>query len=145
MSPAIQNNTSSGSDQRQWKRLAVSLGLITCTGILFAFNPANISALPLCPFHALTGLYCPGCGMLRAAHQLLRGHVIVALGLNSLIILSLPIAAYGFLHQFSVRLHGRQLPNVQIPIHAVWTSAVVVVAFWILRNLPLYPFSILAP
>ena len=39
---------------------------------------------PLCPFHALTGLPCPTCGMTRAAESLLRGDVREALAWNPL-------------------------------------------------------------
>ena len=35
-----------------------------------------------CPFHAITGLHCPGCGVTRATLLLLKGHVADSLNMN---------------------------------------------------------------
>ena len=60
---------------------------ITAAGLLagaalYLFNPAESRLFPPCPFHALTGWQCPGCGSLRAAHCLLHGEFIAAFRLN---------------------------------------------------------------
>ncbi len=44
---------------------------------------------PACPFHALTGMPCPGCGATRAALALARGDVAGALAWNPLATLAL--------------------------------------------------------
>jgi hypothetical protein len=44
---------------------------------------------------------------------------------------------------FAVR--GRRLPGVFLPSFVIWTLLATIIAFWILRNLPWYPFSLLAP
>ena len=44
-----------------------------------------------CPFHAVTGLYCPGCGMFRAAGALMRGDVGQAVRYNALSVVLLPM------------------------------------------------------
>ena len=145
MSPDLRSIPSSTLGSRHFKPLTVGLGLMLCVAVMFAFNPANLFPSTLCPFHALTGFHCPGCGVLRALHQLLRGNVLAALGLNPLIGLSLPIATYGWLSQASNHLTKRPLPKVHIPAYCVWTLAGIVIAFWVLRNIPVYPFSALAP
>ena len=38
--------------------------------------------LPTCPLYELTGLWCPGCGLTRATHAVLRGHLGAAFGYN---------------------------------------------------------------
>ena len=43
--------------------------------LLFLFDPSTHAFYPPCPLHALTGLDCPTCGGLRAAHLLLHGHL----------------------------------------------------------------------
>src|ERR1035437_4948003 len=40
--------------------------------VLFFFDPAKHGFYPICLFHSLTGLNCPGCGATRAAYQLLH-------------------------------------------------------------------------
>ena len=72
-----------------------ALGLVGVI-VLYAFDPRNPGTYPICPFLGLTGYHCPGCGTLRALHQLLHGNVIAALGYNPLTILSLPFIAYSF-------------------------------------------------
>ena len=51
--------------------------------------------VPLCPFHAATGLYCPLCGSLRGVGDLAHGHVMAALGSNLLLVVTLPLLAWG--------------------------------------------------
>ena len=53
-----------------------------------------------CPFHAVTGLPCPGCGLSRAAWHLLQGHWAVAFQLHPFA--PLVVAAWAFLACCSV-------------------------------------------
>ena len=131
-------------DQRV-KSLAVLGAGIAGVYFLYSFNPANSALYVPCPFHALTGLYCPGCGSLRALHQLFHGHLAAAFGLNPLMILSLPFLGYSFLSYCMVGIRGRPLPNVFVPSLVIWIYLGVVLLFWIIRNISLYPFSLLAP
>src|SRR4051812_33540396 len=62
--------------------------------VVYAFDPATHQLLPPCPLHALTGLYCPGCGATRAAHQLLHGHVAAAFNLNPLVFVAVPVVLF---------------------------------------------------
>lgn len=88
----------------------------------------------------LTGFYCPGCGALRAMHELLHLHFLRAFALNPLLVVSLPLmAGYTGYLLFTGGLR-RSLPQ------AVYLSALsVIIAFWLLRNIPHYPFTLLAP
>ena len=127
------------------KSLAV-LGIVsTALYFLYVFNPASSTFYVPCPFHALTGLYCPGCGSLRAIHQLLHGHMAAAFGLNPLMILSLPFLGYCFLSYCLIGIRGRSLPDVFVPPLSIWIYLGVVLLFWIIRNISWYPFSWLAP
>ena len=127
--------------------LLFAMGLVALGGLalLYSYDPAGSTPYPQCPFHALTGLHCPGCGTLRALHQLLHGNVLTALGLNPLMALSMPFLGYAFLSKASLAVRGVSLPGVFIQPAWIWMLFWTVVLSWTLRNVPLYPFSTLAP
>ena len=110
--------------------------------VLFFFDPTKNSFYPVCQFHLLTGLYCPGCGATRASYQLLHGNFLAALHDNALFVVSLAaLAARGA--WFLKRKSNHQPVLFFIPPIALWIFLVVAVAFVVLRNLP--AFSFLAP
>ena len=119
--------------------LAAAVG---ASAVLFLFNPAEHAFYPLCLFHQLTGLHCPGCGGLRAAHQLLHGHPLAALRLNALAVGLLPCLAVVAGREFANRRHG--VPGRSyFGTRWIWAFIAVLVAFTVLRNLS--PFAFLAP
>lgn len=119
--------------------LAVALG----GAALVVLDPAKTHVLPPCWFHALTGLYCPGCGTTRAIHQLLHGNLEAAFAYNALAVVSLPFLLAGVAVP---RLAARRgLPPPRLPGLAIWGIAIVVVLYGVLRNLPAEPFARLAP
>ena len=121
--------------------VAVAL-LALAAGVLRAFNPATAWFFPPCPFRALTGYSCPGCGTLRALHELLNGHLAAAFRLNPLMMLLLPYVGYSGASSASETMFGRALPRVFIRPVYIWTLLVIVILFWVLRNTPLsYEFT----
>jgi len=103
--------------------------------VVFTVDPARVSLFPPCPLHRFTGLWCPGCGSTRALHQLLHGNVVAAFHFNPLAISLLPVIGY---------LVVRSEENHVKPVW-IWTLLGVVVVFGVLRNIPVYPFTLLAP
>jgi hypothetical protein len=95
---------------------------------------------PLCPFKAVTGLDCPGCGGTRAAHQLFTGHLGAAVDFNVMAVLAMPFILWGLFVSLTAMLGGPRWRGISFS--AGWTrvALVVVVAFWVLRNLPIAPF-----
>lgn len=62
---------------------AAAAGALAAVAVLLhAYDPATTAAYPSCPLRALTGLLCPLCGGLRAAHALVHGRVVDAVLLN---------------------------------------------------------------
>jgi len=102
---------------------------VLAAGGLGLVNP-NTTHLPLCPLHAMTGLWCPLCGSLRAGYALLHGRLGVALHDNVLFVLGLPLLV--LLWSSWAGLRG----PVRIPRPLGWTMLVLAVAFGVLRNLP---------
>jgi hypothetical protein len=117
-------------------KLSGFLALITIgVAILFLFDPVRTSVYPPCPFHWLTGLNCPGCGSMRALHQLVHGHLAAALGCNPLTVFLLPLLCV-------LLVKGGQAFVKPVWI---WTLLGAIIAFGVLRNIPLHPFTLLAP
>ena len=83
-----------------------------------------------------SGLDCPGCGGLRATHQLLHGDIRAAFALNPLFIVVLPIGAFFAVRALAERLTQRKWPRLLSTTAMIWIAAVGVIAFGILRNLP---------
>jgi hypothetical protein len=123
---------------------ALALGA-TGVVLLRVFDPATSGIFPPCPLHYLTGLYCPGCGSLRAIHQLLQGHLREAWAMNPLTIILLPFLAYGLASEALFHLRGHRLPEVQLSAAWIHVLYAAIILFGITRNLPLAPFNLLAP
>lgn len=136
-----------GSRRRLRWGATVAAGLMLCVGgvYLYSFNPANTGVYPICPFHSVTGFYCPGCGSGRAMHQLLHGNVAAAMRLNPLAVVLLPPTAYGMLSLALPFVGLKRLPSKFIPAFWIWTLLAVILLFGVLRNIPCYPFTLLAP
>jgi Protein of unknown function (DUF2752) len=113
--------------------------------ILFLFDPAESDFYPPCPFRFCTGLYCPGCGTTRALHALLHGNVVEAFGVNPLMVLMLPFLGYSLLSYAAFEVTGRPLPSLLTSPFWGWLVLGTILVYWALRNIPLYPFSLLAP
>ena len=127
-------------------RSAAIVCMVVCaSAVVFLFDPAVSSFYGKCPFHWLTGLHCPGCGTLRALSQLLHLNIAAAFRFNALTVLSTPFLMYAFFSRAMIGLRGKPLPGWFIPARWIWALFVIILAFWFLRNIPLYPFSLLAP
>jgi hypothetical protein len=117
--------------------LAVLLGI--CASVQLR-NPELPGHYPSCPFHAITGCWCPGCGSLRAIHDLLSGHLLAAVDRNALAVLVLPVALIAGLWVVLLDRPPRALPR-----HAGRWVLALLAAWTVARNLPVWPLSLLAP
>ena len=110
--------------------------MIAVLAAVYAMEPGNTVQrfMPKCLFHQMTGMHCPGCGGTRAVHALLHGHPLKALRCNAIL---LPGAVCAVLIW--------KYPNLQYNKPFAFTIAAVFFLFFILRNIPCYPFSLLAP
>lgn len=131
--------------RRYLELLTGAVLLFAALTLLRAGNPGTSGLFPPCPFLWLTGWYCPGCGSLRALHQLLHGNLVAAFAFNPFAALSFPFLAYAGVSRALFLLQGRHLPRLFLPGWFIWGLGVAVVIFAVLRNLPMYPFHLLAP
>ena len=113
--------------------------------VLFVFDPSRHGFYPKCLFHSLTGLHCPGCGSTRALYEVVHGHVGAAFALNPLIVVLVPFLLCGWVVQKLWQKNLQPAERLFSKPGVAWTIAVVVIAFGILRNIPIEPFTWLAP
>lgn len=119
--------------------VAFGIAVLAIVGILQVADPyAADSLLPACPFHALTGLYCPGCGTTRALHALLHGDPLQAWRMNALAMLALLLLPALLWRWLRPGVRAGWLTDARL-----WL--VLVLAFTALRNIPLPAFAWLAP
>ena len=119
--------------------LAVAAGLV-----LFCFDPRQYRFYPVCFFHQATGLLCPGCGALRASHQLLHGHLAAAFRFNPMLIVSLPILAW-LGARYGLRKAGNRQASFGVRPLWLWLILAAVLVVSVLRNVPAAPFALLRP
>src|SRR5882672_8584856 len=96
-----------------WKRKVewggVCFALIS-GAMLFFFPPQQYHFFyPQCFLYRWTGLQCPGCGGLRATHQLLHGNIVEAFRLNAFFVSALPLGIVWFV---ASRLGYQKISNV---------------------------------
>ncbi len=123
------------------------LGVAAVTGAAFAYvgavDPNRPGHYPTCPFFFATGLYCPGCGTLRAMHAIGNADVVSALGLNPLAVASIPFLLFWW-GRWMIRSWQGRPPRTTLAHPAyLWGFLALVIVFWVVRNMPFGRF--LAP
>jgi hypothetical protein len=110
--------------------------VIGLTGvILYGLLDPQYFPFPKCPFRSFTGLLCPGCGSQRAIHQILHGNFYNAFQLNMLLLPALLYAITGYgIALFKPALWLR-IRLKWFGARAAWISLVIILLFWITRNL----------
>jgi len=114
-------------------------------GLLWYFDPTKAGFFPVCPLYSLTGFACPGCGMTRGFHALLHGDIAGALGFNAMIPLFLLLFGFIFVTLFSVATRGKGFMRLTDSPKFLVGFLVVLVVFGFVRNLPIYPLTLLFP
>jgi len=127
--------------------IACGTGLAASAALVATNNPsAGRLHFPTCPFHQMTGLWCPACGLTRGTYQLLHGHVAAALSYNVFtpVVLVAVVVAWCAWLPVTWGAAPRALPASMRRALATVAPAVVI-AYGILRNIPIGFLRPLAP
>ncbi|GII65779.1 hypothetical protein Skr01_58640 [Sphaerisporangium krabiense] len=119
---------------------AVAAAAVAYVGVVDPNRPGHY---PTCPFLLLTGLYCPGCGTLRALNALAHADPVAALGLNPLAVLTIPFLVFWWGRWLVRAWRGRPVRTRLAPPIYIWSFLGLIIVYWIVRNLPFGAF--LAP
>ena len=128
------------SSGRSWwtpRRTALVLAGTAVAGCAYiaAVDPNQSAWYPQCPFKAMTGWDCPGCGMTRALRAVVTGHPGRALDHNALVVLAVVVGIIWYATSWVRTRRGR--PPLALRRGSWWTGAllVVVALFWVTRNI----------
>lgn len=117
-----------------------TLAIIAGVTVLRLCPPSSGSFYPKCVLHSATGLHCPGCGCTRALHSLANLHFTDAVQNNPLLVLGGPIFV-----AMMFRRRQRRQKGMPTSVRFPQVIAVIVIVYFILRNVPTPGTSWLAP
>ena len=122
------------------KVFVITLCIAVIAGVLFIYShsPLESKYYPPCIFKKLTGFDCAGCGSARACYQLLHGNIKSAIDNNILLILMLPVIFVGLINFFLGKMK-----SVWDKLSRPKIFLAVILLFWVVRNIPVYPFTLL--
>ena len=133
------------------KKMRIFVGIalpiaVLLIAVLGAIALSLLAKGPPCWFYTVTGLHCPGCGTGRAAVALTNGKIALAFRNQPLMMLLLPFVLYYLLKLYIAYVFGRDvLPFFKIGVKFAVVLLAVILLYWILRNIPIAPFTYLAP
>lgn len=99
-------------------------------------DPESNRVFPTCGFYALTGLYCPGCGMTRSMYNITRGNIGRAFQYNALLVVGLPVLMYLYVWWATWAFTEKRLATIPVSTRGIVTVVGLVALFCVGRNLP---------
>lgn len=130
------------------KRILVHSAFLSIALFLLYWTAEQISfghSLP-CPFHFFTGFWCPGCGGQRALVLLLQGNILESFRYNIFLIPIIVFLFYWYVNWveqtiFKQKIDSKSNSKTNYFRLFLW----IVLIYFVLRNLPIFPFTYLAP
>jgi hypothetical protein len=144
----MQSRTHEQAKSSTIERVLAALVILFGAAVVFVvtyFNPTTAGIFPVCPLYATTGLHCPGCGLTRGFHALFHGDIVGAVDFNALLPVYFFTFAYVGVSMFLVLARGRGLSYKFLNLRLVYGFLAILLVFSVARNLPYYPFTLLAP
>lgn len=113
----------------------VTGGVVALATVLLAVRDPHVTgSYGGCPLYALTGVWCPACGGLRATHDLAHADLAGAWAMNPLWVLAVPVIVGLWARWVARAAQGRRTGPA--PTWGAWVLGVAVVGFGVLRNIP---------
>ncbi|WP_433661273.1 DUF2752 domain-containing protein [Nocardia sp. CA-128927] len=104
--------------------------------LLHVRDPHIDGSYGVCPVYALTGWWCPGCGGMRAIHNLTDGHLLDAVHSN-LLAIPLVLAFVLWISDWTLRARrGQRMRLPSINRATMWSFFALLTVYTVLRNTP---------
>jgi hypothetical protein len=129
-------------------RVSAAAGFAVLTAgsaVVAYFDPTSHNFFPVCPLYAMTGFACPGCGLTRGFHALFHGDTLTALDYTALIPVWAAVILWVWISLGITAIRGKGLPMWPTKPNFLWAFFIALMIFGVLRNIPVYPLSILFP
>ena len=127
-----------------YKRIFIVTGVLVIVGLYWYVNPIGL-LFPKCPVFSFTGMCCPGCGSQRALHAFLNGNLATAFRQNMLATICYIALLAEILMMLAESRRWRPTIWLNQTRYAALMVLIAVLAFTVFRNIPVYPFTLLAP
>jgi hypothetical protein len=124
---------------------ATVAGMAGAFSMVAAYDPVQANFFPVCPLYAMTGYACPGCGLTRGFHALFHGDILGGMDFNALLPIWAVVIGYVWLSLVVYTIRGKGLPMWSTNPAFLWSFMIALLVFGVVRNIPIYPFSILFP
>jgi hypothetical protein len=116
--------------------VATIAGLAAATVALHVRDPHATGSWGYCPI-SLLGIYCPGCGGLRAVNDLTHGDLVGAVSSNALLLLAIPLTIFVLARWTVDTWRGRQRGLTALSSWRVVSVGIALATvFTVARNLP---------
>ncbi|MCR8896710.1 MULTISPECIES: DUF2752 domain-containing protein [Gordonia] len=113
---------------------------ICCGAVLLGDPTTPGGVLPMCPTKLMFNVTCPGCGSQRALYSLLHGDLSAALHYNAAGVAAIGLLLFAF-GAYCLRLWtGRRIRSWQNMRYSAVVVLVVVLIWFVVRNIPVEPF-----
>lgn len=117
--------------------LLVAAAAMAVVALLHLRDPHHHGAWGLCPFYAVTGWYCPGCGGLRGMNDLTKGHVLDAIHSNVFLLPIIAVGVWVWARWLTTSWQGAPvLPKLVLNRASATVLIVVFATFTVFRNTP---------
>ena len=140
----VEPTGTAGVDRSSLTEPALAAGLAAASalavGVLYPRYP---ELFPACPSRTLLGVWCPLCGGTRSAHALATSDLRAAVAYNAFLPVLVVLTAWSWLAWVGRSLERDLLPAV--PRWLWWGVGVTWLAYGILRNVPIAPFTAWTP
>jgi hypothetical protein len=134
--PGVRDRDTGEARSDRWAPIVTGAALAIGAAVVFVRDPSRPGRYPTCPFKALTGLDCTGCGSLRGTHALLHGDLFGAIGHNALLVPGAVLVGWLWVAAMSAAYGRGRVPTLR-PTRFVTTALVTIaVGFAVVRNLP---------
>ena len=125
---------------RRRRALAAPVGVaavaVTAAAVLHFRDPHSAGSYGVCPMYALTGLWCPACGGLRAVNDLTNLDLGAAVSSNVLIVPFIAVLVIAWIGWTVRRWKGTRDRMIMLRPTVTIVVLGVLVAFTVVRNTP---------